>query len=175
MSPATSSTGRSIDRSSPGLCGRRDAGFRPRTASSLSRAVAVERRADQVGADALRHEILPPCHGRPTAQARRRSPSARVTSTRRRRRSSGRTDPTSPAPRPCCTASSPDAQKRLSCLPGTDSSRVPRRGDHARDIGALFTDRRHATQYDVIERTRVSSAHCGRARPRAFAPRAGSA
>ena len=72
------------------------------------------------------------------------------------------------------TASSPDAQKRLSCLPGTDLIESRDECGDARDIGALFADRRHATQHDVVDRARIERVAVAERRA-ASAPRAGSA
>ena len=77
---------------------------------------------DQVGADALRHErrrvVRSPG---PSPRRRRRSPSAPATSTRPRRPAPGGPSPSAPSAAATFTASSPEAQNRLSCTPATVS------------------------------------------------------
>ena len=77
---------------------------------------------DEVGRDALRHEIGGDGERRDRpATRRRRRRCRRGSSIRRRRRSSGHAGRSSPAPPRNSPSSRPEAQKRLICTPGTVS------------------------------------------------------
>ena len=138
-------------RSRTGTIGFREGAARPRRRRlavrfhregvDIGAAEAVQRR-DQVGADALRHEVIVAGWSRdPAPTRRRRSPSARATSTRCRR-----PPPAAPSPSGSSSrrGSRPRRRRRRSgsaCTPATSSSQPAASARDLRDVRALVAHR----------------------------------
>ena len=145
---------------------RRASGSRPRGRSQSSRREAEFGR-DDVGRDALRHEIGPERQRRVDGDGGAvRAHRAPGSSSRRRRRRSPRRRRARTWFAARFTASSPQAQKRLIDRPGTSSPRSDEQHRRAREAAALLADLGDVAPDHVLDRV-LAAGRCAPERVRA--------